>query len=215
MSIKRSRGEAAGFGSSPFSSSGAVFVDTMTATGTNPSITVPAGIADGDMCVWVMATRNGAIPATGPEGDSSWDEVLLIDISTDEEHGIWTKISDGTESSTWDMTCAGTAVGVMVIRGVSDVTNFYYAQASKTTPLGFGHKDSLQLVISAGNYNGTIASFIDTNNELDSRISVINGSDAQVVVDSKDTKWNGPTLSYTYTAGSASPYYIAATLVLT
>lgn len=215
MSMKRSRGGSPGFGSSLLGSSGATFVDTMTTTGTNPSITVPAGIADGDLCVWLMATRNGPIPATGPEGDSSWDEVLRYDIGTDEEYGFFTKVSDGTESSTWDMTCLGTAVGVMVIRGVSAVTAFYYSPLSKTTPMGVGQRNSLQLAISAGNYNGTIASFTDPNSELDSRISVIDGSDAQVVVGSKDCVWDGPTLSYIYTAGAASPYYLAATLILT
>lgn len=105
---------------------------------TTITVTTPAGVAIGDLAVAVAASRNTPTDALGPDSDSSWTQVVRLDVGTDEWNSMYYKVLPSIPASTTLTigTASGTQSGVMAIsylRGVSSLFSFFHGFPGRFT----------------------------------------------------------------------------------
>ena len=115
------------------------FLDSTQATGVDPSVTKPTGVASGDYVIIVAAASNMDI--NGVSGGTTWSKLQDGTIASGSEPpqycDVWGKVAGGSEPSTYSVDFAGAAngqVACLAYRNVGTVTT----QASEGDNIGTG-----------------------------------------------------------------------------
>jgi hypothetical protein len=166
----------------------------------DPTLTWPAGVADGDYAFTFHSMRNQT--TTGPDAGSGWTNSFREDTASNEWVEVWYRECDGTETGTITFTNASTlnSVAMCLLRGV-DVDNPFTATGSVNDPVRskFGasiqaSKTGYSLYWFANVYNGTTTPSI-TSSRPDYPLTTIlindgETNDHQVVVAGRDSGTN-------------------------
>lgn len=186
-------------------SSEATVVQTDTATGSGPHTVDTTGVAEGDLCLWVMSTRNAVPDVNGPEG-GGWTNLWHVDLSSDEEVAVWFKVAGAAEPATWDWAVTGSTngSGLVIYRGIDTLVH-YGRSDGRTCPAVLGASDGAHLVIGQSCYQATSIGLTDPMGLLTVDLSFQNG-DQGVIVGRRDALFPAAQPQFSFTGGAESPY---------
>lgn len=180
---------------------------------TGLTVNKPTGTTTGDLIVLAGATRNASLAEPGAGGGAAWTQVGYYDADTSEWVGLWYKVADGSEPSTYTATMGGGGGGVLAIctfrfPHTPVITNGIVMDERWANGLGApaGTRGGLVIYAGIGNYLGTAMAVPSDLTYITSHIFIQQGSDAQVLIASYPAGEEGPVRRMGYTGGSTTSY---------
>ena len=106
-------------------------------SGTSLTITLPAGLVDGDLMIALLVHATGNVNALDGAAPAGWLQETVIN-NSECNIGVWTKIAAGESNPTFNWTtnneCAGTLIAVSdPHQTISIAVNAEHYQAQTTT----------------------------------------------------------------------------------
>lgn len=195
------------------------------ATGTSGlTVNKPTGTTTGDLIVMAACTRNATLAAPGAGGGAAWTEVRLFDQDTSEMCGLWYKVADGSEPSTYTATMgAGTS-------GAAAICTFRFPWTTPVVALSWlydtaveddaiigtpaGYRGGLFIYVGLGNFAGTAMTIPSDFTYVTSHINIQHSTDAQVLIASMPTGGDYPIRRYGYQGGGSAGYRTLGAIVV-
>lgn len=178
------------------------------------SLTVPAGMANNDLCLIAVIMRNGTV-SSPPEG-GGWTLDYSYDTETQEWLYLYSKVSTGTEPASWPITVTSTTSLAIagVVRGFSGSASAqrYSGSPDTFTVPSIPAKEGELIVcvgaqsVSAGASGIGIPSNGDWPTFLDEMIAAVNNNDQAGSLSLQVFGATGPSYGFAYTSGGSTGF---------